>query len=159
MTFIPPESDDYTFSEWLDSTTELQMRAYGIHPGRLEGDELKRWLAINVLAATDELHEFLNEMPWKPWATHMKINREQGVSEIVDALHFISNLLATFDVTGQELTAVYKAKQIRNAQRQVEGYTGLEKCLNCHRDKKEVGFHLDDSTNNNVCNGCGTEWV
>jgi hypothetical protein len=162
MTFIPPASDDYTFSEWLDSTTDLQVGAYGIHPGKLQDDALKRWVAINVLAATDELHEFLNEVPWKPWASGMKINREAAIGEIVDAMHFISNLLATFDVTGEELTTVYKAKQIRNAERQAEGYTGLDKCPGCHRDKAEV--HCVSSWNvltqefTDFCGGCHTVW-
>jgi len=158
MTFTPPESDDYTFSEWLDSTTELQVGAYGINPGKLQGEALKGWCAINVLAATDELHEFLQEVPWKPWASGMQINRDAAISEIVDTMHFISNLLATFDVTGEELTRVYKAKQIRNAQRQAEGYTGLDKCSGCHRDKQEVGGCIHEQ-GPMTCNGCGTVWL
>jgi hypothetical protein len=163
MTFIPPESEDYTFSQWLDSTTELQIGAYGQDPAALEGKERKHWFETNVLAATDELHEFLNEVPWKPWASHMQENREAAVNEIVDAMHFISNLLATFNVTGPELTAAYKAKQIRNAQRQVEGYTGLEKCPGCHRDKAEVGSHFVDAGDFNdnriACDRCDTVWA
>ena len=148
----------FTFDEWIKSTTELQIKSFGQVPHELVGDELKAWLAMNVLAATDELHEFLQEVPWKPWATNLEVNRDAAIGELVDALHFIGNLLATLSVSGEELSHRYREKQKRNAARMAEGYTGKDKCPGCHRDKAEVGFHLDDSSSGNACNGCGTEW-
>jgi len=128
---------DYTFSEWLTSTHELQVKSFGQVPEELKGDELKHWFQMNVLAATDELHEFLNEVPWKMWATNLEINRDAAIGEIVDAMHFVGNLLATLSCTGEELTLRYREKQMRNAKRMLEGYTGLDKCPHCHRDLGE----------------------
>jgi hypothetical protein len=162
VTFIPPESDDYTFTDWIDSTEELQIKSFGQVPHMLKGDELKAWNSMNVLAATDELHELLNEIPWKPWATNLQVNREAAIGELVDALHFIGNLLSTLSCTGPELTAAYKAKQLRNAARMADGYTGLDKCPGCHRDKAEVGSHFVDAGNFNdnriACDGCDRVW-
>ena len=154
--FKLPDTSDYTFTQWLESTEELQIRFFGQVPNQLQGDERKAWFAMNVLAATDELHEFLNEVPWKPWATHDVVNREQAVGELVDVLHFIGNLLATLSVTGEELTHRYRMKQMRNANRMTQGYTGKEKCPGCHRDTEEIRIMF--LMGKNVCSGCGIQW-
>lgn len=138
--FVIPWAEDggYTFTQWLESTRELQVKAFGQVPEELQGDELKNWFMMNVLAATDELHEFLNEVPWKPWSSGMQINRDAAIGELVDCMHFIANLLATLSCTGEELTHRYQLKQVKNAQRQTEGYDGLNKCQKCKRALDDV---------------------
>lgn len=133
-----PDVECYSFADWIHSTAELQMQGYGCDPAALEGDDMAEFARWNVLATTDEMHEFLNEIGWKPWATSRHVNRDQAVGEIVDALHFIGNLLRMLNVTGRELTSRYKAKQLINLERQLAGYDGVStKCPSCKRDLAE----------------------
>ena len=134
------------FDEWLESTRQLQLSSYGVSlpfepddDGSYTEQEIE-WLRWNVLAATDELHEMLNEVGWKPWATSRHLNREAYVGELVDVLHFVANMLSMVGVSGTELTRRYKEKQERNAARQRDGYTGVqEKCPNCGRGLDDPG--------------------
>lgn len=121
------------FTSWLGSTLDLQIKSYGQDPSKLEGEERMDFIRWNILAATDELHEALNETGWKPWVTSNHLNREEFIGEMVDVLHFIANLLVTAGCTGEELGRRYAEKQYRNAKRQEEGYTGTDKCPTCRR--------------------------
>lgn len=126
----------YTFTEWINSTGDLQTIAYGQDPRDISlGDEFKDFARWNTMAAVAELVEFLDEVPWKPWASTLELDRRAAIGEIVDAMHFIGNLLRLLDVRGDELTAAYKAKQLKNLQRQIDGYDGKkEKCGYCNRE-------------------------
>ena len=121
------------FTSWLNSTLDLQRTAFDVDPPYLDDEERAEFVRWNILAATDELHEALNEVGWKPWATDRYFNRDAFVGELIDVMHFIGNLLVTAGVTGEELSQRYHSKQQRNRYRQVVGYTGLEKCPTCRR--------------------------
>lgn len=111
--------------------------------------EFIRW---NILALTDELHEALAEVGWKPWATNRDINVDAFLKEMVDAWHFFLNLLlaaASADevrftdriVLGEFFETAYKAKHEVNIKRQLEGYDGKSgKCPTCHRDLAETNW-------------------
>lgn len=114
-------------------------------PRNLEGVELMTFLTWNSFALTDELHEAMAEVGWKPWATNKYVHREQFVKEMVDAWHFFMNLLLAVSpgMTPLEITDdfvdKYMAKNAVNAKRQEDGYDGkLGKCEYCHRDLGEV---------------------
>ncbi len=79
--------------------------------GSLRGPELAEYIRLNVLAATDELHEVLGEVQWKPWKGDQgSINRERYVDELADALLFWANLCWAARVSGAEMTeAVHRA--------------------------------------------------
>lgn len=130
---------DWTFEEWVMRTRVLQREAFGVDPYKLDGKEREDYIRWNILAAEDELHEALGEVSWKPWASKEYFNRDEFVGELVDALHFIANLLAVAQVTGTELTARYSSKQQKNRDRQSQGYDGVSgKCPGCRRDLTEV---------------------
>lgn len=140
---ISQAKDGYSFDQWLETTATLQIVAYGRDPLDLvdnaqlteAGCEFFRW---NVLAATSELVELLNEVGWKPWATSRHFNREQVIGEAVDVLHFVANILRMAGCTGQELSDRYRAKQLVNLHRQLNGYDGVStKCSVCKRDLAE----------------------
>lgn len=127
------------FTSWLNSTLDLQRSAYDVDPPYLEGDERADFIRWNVLAATDELHEALGEVGWKPWATDRYFNRDAFVGELIDVMHFIANLLVTAGVTGDELSQKYHSKQSRNRYRQEVGYDGVNgKCPTCRRDFEDI---------------------
>lgn len=119
---------------------DLQISAYGADPAQLPHDLKITFIKDMVMALEDELHEALGEVGWKPWATSRHINREAYVSELVDAWHFLMNLLLVAGVTGEEFYLKYLEKAKRNAQRQAEGYDGLTgKCYRCRRALDDYG--------------------
>lgn len=97
-------------------------------------DQVIEFLTAMHVAQTDEMHEMLGEIGWKPWATSRHINRDAAVSEMVDEFHFFMNRLLALGVDEEELTRLYYAKHGKNAKRQREGYDGVStKCPECHR--------------------------
>lgn len=89
---------------------------------------------MNVLALISELMEMLDETGWKPWASSNHINAEAYKAEIVDAWHFLMNLMILGGMTADDLHAGYLAKHAKNRARQEEGYDGVStKCPRCKR--------------------------
>jgi hypothetical protein len=150
-----PDVSNYTFDDWIRSTADLQVEAYGRDPAGIlatEGPaafaEFWRW---NTLAAIAEMVEMLDEVQWKPWANEPGriISREAALEEIVDQMHFQGNLLRALGITGEELTAAYKAKQQKNLDRQTqeEGYDAiLSKCRACGADYQGEGVSCRPAT-------------
>lgn len=140
---------------WLGSTRRLQEEAYGVDYELLakQGPELADRIIWNVLALQDELHEFLAECQWKPWAVDRGgVARDRAVGELVDAAHFLANLATFLGVTDEEWEARYQEKQARNAARQAApgGYTGNDKCPECKRELDAPGAKVAGH-----CAGCG----
>lgn len=160
----------WDFGDWIVAQAALQVAAEKGDPkdlctersdGTLELTEVgAAFLIWNHSAAVCELGEAMDEMGWKPWATSRHVNRAQFVGEIVDALHFLGNMLRLVDCTGRELTMAYQAKQAKNLKRWQEGYDGVSgKCPTCHRDLGEVGVTVLSSPSTQrqerYCKGCG----
>ena len=93
-------------------------------PVRLSRDEAIEFIRWNVLALEDELHEALNEIGWKPWASSKHINREAYIGELVDAVHFLVNLFRVVGATPEEVLERYESKNAKNHRRQEAGYDG-----------------------------------
>jgi hypothetical protein len=112
-----------------------------------------QYLAYNVLALENEVHELLAESGWKPWSTSNHMNHPAIFDEWIDAWHFMMNILwvimgrgAVGD--GHVLAGIvedaYNAKRKRNIKRQQEGYDGVSgKCPACHRDLLESKCTVD----------------
>lgn len=91
----------------------------------LEGEALAEYIRLNVLAATDELHELLAEVGWKPWksAGYGKIaNRQRYIDELADVILFVLNLGVAAGVSGHELYSAIEKKWRVNEARQQKGY-------------------------------------
>jgi phosphoribosyl-ATP pyrophosphohydrolase len=153
-----------SFLAMLVAQYELQTDTYGHDFVEMnDGDhdeERAAFVRDNVLAATDELHEALQEVGWKPWASSRHMNKEPYLGELVDVFHFLMNLLLVTGVHPQaladEFSRRYFAKNARNAERQVEGYTGAkEKCPACGRDTAETQlterFDVESGIYTTVC--------
>lgn len=118
----------------INAQYELQKNSFGADPKNLDVEDSLEWIRWNVLALEDELHELLAETGWKPWAKSKHINRDAYVSELVDAFHFLMNLMIVVDCDADEFLAKYAEKRGLNAQRQAEGYDGVSgKCVKCKR--------------------------
>lgn len=131
---------------WIDSTETLQKDYFGNDLRAMEGEKLDFHIMTNVMAALDELHEALAENPsWKPWSTEVGIlNKEAFKGELVDALHFIANLLILGKITEDELWEAYRAKQQRNRDRMSKqgGYQASKnKCPECKRELDKPGAY------------------
>jgi len=110
---------------WLESTEKLQREAYGIDwKGRRYPKAQVLALRDNLLAAIVELAgEVPREFAWKPWAHDEPwVNHEHMLSEIVDVMHFLGNMLLTLGVTDDEFWEAYRRKQEINRDRQTKGY-------------------------------------
>jgi DNA-directed RNA polymerase subunit M/transcription elongation factor TFIIS len=118
----------------------LQVESYHVRPEELDPEARAEFIRWNVLALEDELHEALGEVGWKPWATSRHLNREAYKKELVDALHFFTNLCLAAGITADELVNDYFKKAEVNAQRQVDGYDGVTtKCPGCRRELDRIG--------------------
>lgn len=118
---------------------ELQVKAYGKDPITLGEEERIQFIKDMILALTDELHEFLAETGWKPWATSRHIHTEAAAGELVDAWHFFMNLMLAIGMTPEDLFVGYMEKRGRNLKRQQEGYDGVAgKCQSCGRALDDI---------------------
>jgi NTP pyrophosphatase (non-canonical NTP hydrolase) len=71
-----------------------------------------------VLCATDELHEVLGEVNWKPWKNSRGIkNLEKYREEMADVLHFVLDLYLAAGLTGREIIVDYLTKHYENLRR------------------------------------------
>lgn len=123
-----------TFQEALDAQHQLQINSFGADPKGLDNEAKLEWIRWNMLALMDELHEALAETGWKPWAKSKHVSRDAFVSELVDAFHFMMNLMLVVDCDADEFLAKYFEKRGINAKRQAEGYDGVAgKCRGCKR--------------------------
>ncbi len=123
-----------TLQNALNAQHELQIKSFGQDPKLLSDPEKMNWIRWNVLALEDELHEALAETGWKPWAKSQHINRDAYVSELVDAFHFLMNLMLIVDCDADEFLKKYFEKRGINQARQAAGYDGISgKCPGCKR--------------------------
>lgn len=126
---------------WLASTLELQRAAFGWDWDAIRKQDdypevLARSTTENFAAAVVELGEAMAEVGWKSWATKRGwVNRQAFLTEVVDAAHFIANMLVAVGVTDAEYEAAYQAKQQVNRDRMASGtYDGVsDKCPDCRR--------------------------
>lgn len=129
-------------AQMLDMQRELQRAAYRIDPASLPPTEKIQFIKDMTLALTDELHEVLAEVDWKPW-THgeRQINVENYKKELVDCWHFFQNLMLAVDMTSDELYEMYVKKRQVNANRQLQEYDGRStKCPACKRALEDVSL-------------------
>lgn len=153
------------FQQLLETQAHLQTYQKDGPPLEFDDDEQRvEFIRWNVLALEDELHEMLQEVGWKPWATNRQINTEAALKELVDALHFFLNLIMAIGSNDREqfptleelaifLISSYQAKVEVNIERQLNNYDGISgKCSYCHRDLAESkASHPRSNRGNVIC--------
>lgn len=142
---------------WLETTRRLQSESFGVSYEDLTGDKLADYALMNAYALIDEISEAMDEVAWKPWAKDRgTVNRDAMLGELVDAGHFLANLLAMLGVTDEEWETAYQAKQQRNARRQESGYENRQdKCPACRRELDKPGAMQVAFGREIHCTGCG----
>lgn len=137
----------------LQLQLEAQIDGFKIDPTSLDDEERAEYVRWNVLALEDELHEMLDEIGWKPWATSKHFNRAEYMKELVDAYHFLMNLVLvakndeqSCDELAYEFVKMYQDKRKINLNRQRSGYDGVSgKCEQCGRAREDVDTPDNDS--------------
>lgn len=124
---------------WLASTYRLQSDYYeypleffmrGARDGAPPQNvlPLANYIFWNLFAAQQELAEAAVEFSWKPWAVDQPfVNRDRIVDELVDANHFIGNILVGMGVTDKEWEEAYQRKQQKNMDRVNSGTYSAKK--------------------------------
>jgi hypothetical protein len=140
----PVQVGDDRLLTMLKLQDTLQHETYGWEFDRLTPDARAAFIRDTVLALTDELHEALNETGWKPWATKRHFNWGKYFGEIIDAWHFMMNMMLASGMTPEEIAETfyggYLAKMKLNEKRQQEGYDGVStKCAGCARALDDIG--------------------
>lgn len=131
----------------LDAQRAIQTKVYGADPIDLTDEQRVQYIKDMVLAAEDELHEMLVEVPaWKPWVNREKLIKE-GIpfvrdaafqKEFSDLWHFVLILALLGGITeARQIEDLYFNKYEVNKKRQSDGYTG-NKCI--------CGRAFDDET-------------
>lgn len=124
---------------------DLQCVSFNVDPTALRGEERGQYVTWNYAALIKELGEALDEIAWKPWSVDKdSFNREAYLKELVDAFHFLLNLvLVAYEPVGMvnihdlayEFFRLYIQKAEVNRQRAESGtYDGkATKCSDCGR--------------------------
>jgi hypothetical protein len=148
---------------WLKSTRVLQEDAFDVDFTRYDTnpDELADSIVMNHTALIVELGEFLNEVGWKDWSTPRGwVNHDAAVGELVDAAHFLANILVRLGVTDEEWERRYRQKQEINRNRQRSGYdTRQGKCPRCKRAYDDPGVACYAALPSNLGAWCGRDEV
>lgn len=108
-------------AEGLDFMLGLQRKVEGLW-GRLPDPEnpeqVSTYIREVILCATDELHEVLAEVHWKPWKESRGIKDVEAYrEEMADVLHFILDLYLAAGLTGADIVKDYTAKHEENVSR------------------------------------------
>lgn len=124
----------------MEAQKKLQEEVFGHDFASMSTEDRIEFITWNILAATDELHEALNEVGWKPWASSKHINTESFKSELIDVYHFLMNLFIVAGMDEDEVKAAYFAKRAKNVKRHEVGYDGVNgKCGWCKRSYDDDG--------------------
>lgn len=135
---------DDRLNEMFESQRDLQLSMPPLHrdPAALDGVERVQFFKDMHIALTDEMHEMLAEMSWKPWAKADYFHTDAVRGELVDVFHFFMNLWLATGATADELYEGYLVKRAKNLKRQQDGYDGVStKCPECNRAMDDDAVH------------------
>lgn len=140
----------------LQLQEQLQTEVYGHNFQRMLPADRIQYIKEMKLALEAELQEALDHTGWKLWATSKHINREEYFGELVDAFHFLMNMLLALGDTPEdiasELFTRYCIKNRVNAQRQQNGYDGVTtKCGLCGVALDDMGVRCWKKGNQGYC--------
>lgn len=92
--------------------------AWGRLPNTNDPEAVSRYVREVILCTTDELHEVLAEVHWKPWKDKSGIkDLEAYREEMADVLHFILDLYLAAGLTGKDIVVDYMTKHYENMSR------------------------------------------
>lgn len=105
------------FDFLLGMQSEVE-QAWGraVDPG--DPEAVSKYIREVVLCVTDELHEVLGEVNWKPWKDDRGIKDVAKYrEEMADVLHFILDLYLAAGLSGRDIVVDYLSKHYTNLER------------------------------------------
>lgn len=113
-------SDSSIIDELLTLQTSLE-QAWGRLPDLTDAEAVSEYIRQTVLCATDELHELLHEVHWKPWKEGHGIRDVEAYrEELADVVHFVLDLYLAAGLTGDDLVDDYFSKHHENVRRLID---------------------------------------
>ena len=113
-------SDSSIIDELLTLQTSLE-QAWGRLPDLTDAEAVSEYIRQTVLCATDELHELLHEVHWKPWKEGHGIRDVEAYrEELADVVHFVLDLYLAAGLTGDDLMNDYFSKHHENVRRLID---------------------------------------
>lgn len=126
-------------------------------------DRAADYFRTQSLALIFEIGEAGNEIGWKPWATSRHIHHKRYRKELIDAFHFLINLMLLDGMTAEDIYEGYLEKQSINRLRQAAGYDGITgKCSSCGRAFDDDGVKCTEGecavVTNHHCPNCHAKY-
>lgn len=133
-----------TFIAIYQAQKQLQEETYGYDFDGMSDEDRIQFIKNMAFALEDEVHEAVNETGWKPWQTSRHINHEAYREELIDAFHFLLNLIIAAGIDPEVFVNLFFAKQRKNRARQLNGYDGvMGKCPKCKRSFDGAGVQCN----------------
>jgi dimeric dUTPase (all-alpha-NTP-PPase superfamily) len=97
-------------------------RRIGVDTDGMTEAERRRWLLQYCRAASQEIAELTDCVPWKWWARYQTFDAQNARVEIVDLLHFVISLAQVAGMDADDVFKAYTKKHQVNLNRQESGY-------------------------------------
>jgi len=94
----------------------------GVKPDEMNEEEKIKWILNYTRAASQEMAELIDSVPWKWWAKYQEFDEQNAKVEVVDLFHFIISLAQVLGMDAQDVHDLYNQKNKVNFQRQDSGY-------------------------------------
>jgi len=114
------ESKDM-LQDLFDKQMSLNLRI-GVNPPEMTEEEQVQWVLNYTRAASQEMAELIDSVPWKWWAKYQEFDKQNAKVEVVDLFHFLISLAQVLGMDAQDVHDLYNQKNKLNFKRQDDGY-------------------------------------
>jgi len=97
-------------------------RRIGVNPPEMNEEERVQWVLNYTRAASQELAELVDSVPWKWWAKYQTFDAQNARVEVVDLFHFLISLAQVLGMDAKDVHDLYNQKNKLNFKRQETGY-------------------------------------
>lgn len=115
------ESKDM-LQDLFDKQMSLNQRI-GVNPPEMDEEEQIKWILNYTRAASQEMAELIDSVPWKWWAKYQEFDVQNAKIEVVDLFHFLISLAQVLGMDASDVHDLYNQKNKLNFKRQDDGYT------------------------------------
>jgi dimeric dUTPase (all-alpha-NTP-PPase superfamily) len=105
----------------FDKQMSLNLRI-GVNPPEMNEEEQIKWVLHYTRAASQEMAELIDSVPWKWWAKYQTFDIQNAKVEVVDLFHFLISLAQVLGMDAQDVHDLYNQKNKLNFKRQDDGY-------------------------------------
>lgn len=121
MTDSPSPSPPDMLQDLFDKQMALNRRI-GVNPPEMNEEERVQWVLNYTRAASQELAELIDSVPWKWWAKYQSFDQQNARVEVVDLFHFLISLAQVLGMDAKDVHDLYNQKNKLNFKRQDDGY-------------------------------------